>query len=598
MSLRNRLTAVLTAVVVLPTIAAVSLIGLTLPPRLDAQLHARAAAGLQGDAAVLAQTCGRAVLAAEVLARRALTVAPAVAAAGLVAEHQAGWAGFEASAGGFASTAGRLPAGLRPGAPACNLGVAGTAAVVGRAVVAGRPGLTAAVVAVPAGEVAATLAPGGDRQVRLLATGRVVAAAGPPVENPYRVSLPAAPGRPLGLEVSVPKASYGELWAGLAAAAAVLGLIAFLLARRFAWQATEPLALLAAAAKRVTDGDLDTVVPVDRDDEVGRVGRAFNVMTVALRAQLRELADNRDELRRSVQRLGQTLSGTHDAEQILTVVLETALATTGARSGAVSVEAGGALRHRIVRGELNEEAEMSLAVPISVGDRTAGVLELHDKADGTSFSEADLEAVRALAGQAAMAMDNVVQHEEAQRLSVTDGLTGLWNRRFLNLALRREVERALRYRHPLAVLVIDIDRFKSVNDEHGHARGDAVLIEVAARLRAVVRETDVVSRPGGEEFVLVLPETGAPGAVRTCERICAAMREAPFTDPQGPPLVVTVSIGAALLPDSGNTPPELVEAADEALYAAKRGGRDGWRLAGRSGRPIRLDEPAGSPAAP
>lgn len=597
MSLRARLTAVLALVVVVPALAAVAVIGVALPHRMAAQLRARAVTDLQGDAAVITQACSRATLAAELLARRATAMPSAQAAISLVRDGQAGWAGLIDGSGRVSASAGSQPAGLTERDPGCTQAVGPAGAVVGRATIRGRDAMRVALVAVPAQMVASSLPVGGDRRVVLRSHGQVVATVGQPIVRPVRVQLAAAIGRPLAIEVQVLPASYGGLWAGLGGVGLLVLLVTVLLARRCARLATQPLAALVDAAQRVTAGDLDTVVPVARDDELGRVGAAFNVMTGALRSHLRELEDNRDELRRSVQRLGETLLNTHDADRILGVVLDTALATTGAQSGAVSVEEDGHLHRRVVRGELRDDADASVAVPLGADGRSAGMLELHDKADGTSFCEADLQAVQALAAQAAVAVENVGLHKEAQRLSVTDGLTGLWNRRFLNLALRREVDRALRYEHPLAVLIVDIDRFKSVNDEHGHARGDAVLVDVARRLRKVVRETDVVSRLGGEEFVLVLPETDRAGAARTCERICTAMRGAPFEAADEPPLAVTVSIGAALLPGPGTPPDVLLQAADDALYEVKDGGRDGWRLAPPLAEHIRLEAPTGAPSA-
>ena len=108
-----------------------------------------------------------------------------------------------------------------------------------------------------------------------------------------------------------------------------------------------------------------------------------------------------------------------------------------------------------------------------------------------------------------MAIDNVLLHQEAQRLSLTDPLTALWNYRYLTIGLGHEIERATRFARPLAALMLDLDRFKAINDEHGHQVGDAVLIELAGRMRAEVREVDTVARYGGEEFVIVLPETDA-----------------------------------------------------------------------------------------
>ncbi|MER7007418.1 sensor domain-containing diguanylate cyclase, partial [Dactylosporangium sp. NPDC000555] len=214
-----------------------------------------------------------------------------------------------------------------------------------------------------------------------------------------------------------------------------------------------------------------------------------------------------------------------------------------------------------------------------------GVLALYDRHGFDEFDDADLFTLRTFAGQAAVAVDNVRVHEEAQRLSLTDPLTGLSNYRYLRESLRREVERASRFGRALAVLVLDLDHFKDVNDTHGHAAGDAVLAEFARRLRAEIREVDFAFRQGGEEFVVLLPETDAGGAAVLAERLGAAVRRTPVlavSSTAGQPprrIPVTVSIGIAVFPHHGTTGPAVLEAADDALYAAKAGGRDTYRLA-------------------
>lgn len=218
-----------------------------------------------------------------------------------------------------------------------------------------------------------------------------------------------------------------------------------------------------------------------------------------------------------------------------------------------------------------------------------GVLALYDRLGDDEFDDADLTTLRTFAGQAAVAVDNVRMHEEAQRLSMTDPLTGLLNYRSLTESLRREVERANRFGHTLGVLALDLDRFKTVNDSYGHLAGDAVLAECARRIRGAVREVDLTFRRSGEEFVVLLPETDAAGAAVVAERLRRAVRSTPVLVPAGLrrsqaavpadiPVSVTVSIGIAVYPDHGDTGPRVLAAADNALYAAKAAGRDAYRL--------------------
>jgi diguanylate cyclase (GGDEF)-like protein len=210
------------------------------------------------------------------------------------------------------------------------------------------------------------------------------------------------------------------------------------------------------------------------------------------------------------------------------------------------------------------------------------VLALYDRLGHDDFDDADLITLRTFAGQAAVAVENVLLHEETHRLSLTDPLTGLWNYRYLKESVRREVERANRFDRKLAVLAMDLDRFKEINDTYGHPVGDAVLVEFASRVREVTREVDLAFRQGGEEFVVLLPETDAAGGAKVAERLCAAVRDQTFDVEAGDgpreAIRVTVSAGIAVYPDHGGSVAEVLEAADDALYAAKAAGRDTYRV--------------------
>jgi diguanylate cyclase (GGDEF)-like protein len=227
--------------------------------------------------------------------------------------------------------------------------------------------------------------------------------------------------------------------------------------------------------------------------------------------------------------------------------------------------------------------------PVVGPPATLGVLALYDRLGSDEFDDADLLTLRTFAGQAGVAVHNVRMHEEAQRLSLTDPLTGLWNYRYLRESLRREVERASRFGRMLTVLVLDLDHFKDVNDTYGHGAGDTVLIEFARRLRVGLREVDVAFRQGGEEFVVLLPETDAYGGTIVAERLGAAIRDVPvLIDPRRydaatglrvDRIPIAVSIGIAVYPQHGSTAQQVLNAADDALYSAKNAGRDTFRLA-------------------
>ena len=171
-----------------------------------------------------------------------------------------------------------------------------------------------------------------------------------------------------------------------------------------------------------------------------------------------------------------------------------------------------------------------------------------------------------------------------QRMAERDALTGLANRRRLRAAGDEEVRRARRFGHPIAALMLDLDHFKQVNDRHGHGAGDDVLREVARRIQATVREIDVPSRYGGEEFAVLLPETGLETAREAAERIRLAVMDAPIDTRKGP-LSVTLSAGVAALAAGNGDLTALLEAADKALYQAKAAGRNRVAVASASTEP-------------
>ncbi len=174
-------------------------------------------------------------------------------------------------------------------------------------------------------------------------------------------------------------------------------------------------------------------------------------------------------------------------------------------------------------------------------------------------------------------------HSRVAEQAVTDPLTGLWNRRRLDRLLVREVERTLRFGHELSMLIVDIDDFKSINDERGHLVGDEALRRVAEVVRATVRSIDVGARYGGDELALLLIETGADGARVVAERLRNSVGNTSVTGSDGEPLELTLSVGVATLPDCAADPESLIDAADRALLAAKRAGKD--RTHAAAGRP-------------
>jgi diguanylate cyclase (GGDEF)-like protein len=217
-----------------------------------------------------------------------------------------------------------------------------------------------------------------------------------------------------------------------------------------------------------------------------------------------------------------------------------------------------------------------LCVPLTSKGKVLGVIELLNK-QGGAFDDRDLTVVSILADYAAIAIENARLYQRAEELAVTDDVTGIHNSRYFHQLLERELERARRYARPLSVLFIDLDQFKAVNDTHGHQRGSRVLREVAQLLKASIRSVDLIARYGGDEFIVVLPDTDAATAAALGERLRATVARTEFLAPEGLRLRLTASFGVAAHPDDAQTKEELVRSADQAMYQAKaRGGNAVW----------------------
>lgn len=167
-------------------------------------------------------------------------------------------------------------------------------------------------------------------------------------------------------------------------------------------------------------------------------------------------------------------------------------------------------------------------------------------------------------------------HAALEEMAIHDGLTGLYNHREFHRLLQAELERSQRYKHPLSLLMLDIDHFKRVNDTYGHQSGDQVLHILADQLRNGIRKVDYAARYGGEEFIIVLPEMIAPDALLVAERLRQSIAAQPITIAQGQviAITITITIGVAAFPDDADSKDKLIAAADKALYAAKAAGRN------------------------
>jgi diguanylate cyclase (GGDEF)-like protein len=230
-----------------------------------------------------------------------------------------------------------------------------------------------------------------------------------------------------------------------------------------------------------------------------------------------------------------------------------------------------------------------MILPLAIGDRVFGLVELSRRLGDRAFSKDDTRLAQTLANTAAVALENGRLHAKVQSLAITDGLTGLPNRRAFDQTLDLEIARATRYGHTVALLFLDVDSFKQYNDAYGHPAGDERLKEIAHLLQSNVRHPDFVARYGGEEFIIILPYSQKASALKSAERLRAAaentywqstMSNGTSTD-KLQHLVdnqivpgYTVSIGVAVFPEDAQKPDDLLYAADDAALAAKRWGKN------------------------
>ena len=211
-----------------------------------------------------------------------------------------------------------------------------------------------------------------------------------------------------------------------------------------------------------------------------------------------------------------------------------------------------------------------MSIPLISFGQTLGVLTLHSS-QRNAFRENELQSLESVADICANSIQNAHYVERVKQLAYLDGLTGIFNRRFFELRIMEEIERARRYGTGMAVIMADIDGFKRLNDEFGHLLGDEVLRQVSSLFHQQLRKIDVVCRYGGEEFAVLLTQTNAQQAVAIAEKLRRLVAAYQFP---GVPRTVTISAGVAAFPAHGSTRDEMIRAADNGLYAAKQAGRN------------------------
>ncbi len=234
--------------------------------------------------------------------------------------------------------------------------------------------------------------------------------------------------------------------------------------------------------------------------------------------------------------------------------------------------AGAGPIHEALRGAGIPVGRM-LLIPLRGVEVEGGVLGVFE--DDDALSPADLERANIVAGHAQVALRNAERYQQAKERAFVDDVTGVYNARYLFTALQHEIRRAQRYGTELAVLFLDLDRFKRVNDAHGHLVGSQTLRRLSDLLRTCIRQVDTLARYGGDEFTILLTDTDLETGLRVAERIRVAVEQTRFETRSGvEPLRVAVSVGVAAYPAHGRTPEQLLDLADKAMYRAKSLGRN------------------------
>jgi diguanylate cyclase (GGDEF)-like protein len=229
--------------------------------------------------------------------------------------------------------------------------------------------------------------------------------------------------------------------------------------------------------------------------------------------------------------------------------------------------------------DVSAAVQSQAAVPLVAGENVLGVL-ITASSMPREFSPAEMDRFAALGNQTSLSLQNALLLAELERLSVTDRLTQLYNHGYFHQRLEEEFSRASRFGHSLSLVILDVDDFKAFNDTYGHPRGDDALRAVSSVIRANLRDMDIAGRYGGEEFVVLLPETDRDGALLVAERIRVGVaNQQVFSDETGP-IGCRVSSGVASYPDHASSTARLVEVADRALYEAKRAGKNRIETAG------------------
>ncbi|HYH59233.1 MAG TPA: diguanylate cyclase [Thermoleophilaceae bacterium] len=358
------------------------------------------------------------------------------------------------------------------------------------------------------------------------------------------------------------------------------------------------------AARRLGGGDFDERVPVEGDDEFAALGQQFNTMAEQLETHIEEIERKRRELEDAIRRIGEAFGTGLDRQGVVDLAVRTAIEACDAHGGRLlpvdpreldevrladdpglvaALEAAErevfADRGRPDPAHALVDGVHALAVPLTAHHEKEGpgdtIAAISIARRGTDFTTEQRELLAYLVSQTNVSLENADLHRRIARQAITDELTGLSNVRHFHELLDQEIERAQRFSNPIGLVMVDIDNFKGVNDAYGHPQGDLVLKEVARVLREQSRDIDFPARYGGEEMSVILPQTDIGGAAMLAERMREAIEQLRVRRLDGDGvLALTASFGVASLPGAAVSKRTLIQVADEALYRAKRGGKN------------------------